>query len=94
MKLIIFNPEAVSFPSFQTISAKVISEGGFTLYSVISYPPPRIEHTQRKVIKSLTKKFKGLPIFLAFSHVQMGSAFVVGLSISFRVIALRPTGFG
>jgi hypothetical protein len=32
--------------------------------------------------------------FFAFSHVQMGSAFVVDLSISFRVIALRPTGFG
>jgi hypothetical protein len=32
--------------------------------------------------------------FFAFSHVQMGLVFVVGLSISLRVIALRPTGFG
>jgi hypothetical protein len=34
----------------------------------------------------LNKEIKQILFFFAFSHVQMGSAFVVGLSISFRVL--------
>jgi hypothetical protein len=48
-------------------------------------------NSKRKIACFFKKK---IIFFFAFSHVQMGSAFVVGLSISFRVIALKPTGFG